>query len=60
MHINLTCDYSMLTFKVFVGICNEMDEILRRFWWTSNPKKDKYMALTAWDRMCKPKIEGME
>lgn len=50
--------YSMSTFKIPTGVYNDMDGIVRKFWWQTDHNKGKYMALKAWDKICKPKREG--
>lgn len=42
----------MATFKVPLGVCKEMDGVAKKFWWTSNPGKSRYLALKV---ICKPK-----
>lgn len=50
--------YTMSTFRVPSGICKEMVGIVRRFRWETSPNKGNFLALKAWDKICKPKREG--
>ncbi|XP_060965096.1 uncharacterized protein LOC133034093 [Cannabis sativa] len=50
--------YSMAVFKLPVAIHNELDGISRRFWWTRDTGKSRYLSLVSWDSICKPKACG--
>ncbi|XP_060965607.1 uncharacterized protein LOC115718055 [Cannabis sativa] len=39
-------------------IINQIDAVLRRFWWTGQSKEGRFLALKAWDTLCKPKQCG--
>ncbi|KAF4375054.1 hypothetical protein F8388_017200 [Cannabis sativa] len=39
-------------------ITNQIDAVLRRFWWTGQSKEGRFLALKAWDSLCKPKQCG--
>lgn len=56
--LQATSVYTMSTFRVPSGICKEMDGIVRRFRWETSPNKGNFLALKAWDKICKPKREG--
>ena len=40
--------YTMSTFKVPQTICHEMDMGMRRFWWTGNLEKARFLAWKNW------------
>ena len=50
--------YSMAVLQFPKGLCNQLDAIVRRFWW--NPKSDKgsFSSPIAWDSLCWPLKEG--
>ena len=50
--------YSMSVLQFPKGFCDQLDAIVRRFWW--NPKSDKgtYSSPIAWDSLCWPLKEG--
>ena len=50
--------YSMSVLQFPKGLCDQLDAIVRRFWW--NPKSDKgtYSSPIAWDSLCWPLKEG--
>ena len=50
--------YTMTVGQLSRSFCEEMDSILKRFWW--GPKKESfhYYAPTAWSKLCTPKNEG--
>lgn len=52
--------YTMLTFKLPDGVSDDMDDMVRKFWWESNPNSGRGMALKSWKEVCKPKrLEGL-
>ena len=51
-------NYAMSTFNVPNNVCNKLDSLSRRFWWKPKKSEGKFLALTAWDNLCKPKCEG--
>jgi hypothetical protein len=50
--------YGMSTFKFPKGLCEELDAIVRKFWWS--PKKDgnQFYTPMAWVNLCKPRSMG--
>ena len=48
----------MAAFQLPKSLCEDMDSVVRRFWW--NPKKDasNYFSPKAWEVLCKPLKEG--
>ena len=50
--------YSMSVLQFPKGLCEQLDAIVRHFWW--NPKSDKgsYSSLIAWASLCWPFKEG--
>lgn len=50
--------YTMSTFKLPSGVCNDLDRALKRFWWSSKQKSGRYLALKKWDDIYKPKEQG--
>ncbi|KAM6543059.1 hypothetical protein CsatB_007506 [Cannabis sativa] len=51
--------YSMLVFILPRRITNQIDAVLRRFWWMEQSKEGRFLALKAWDSLCKPKQCGV-
>lgn len=51
-------NYTLSSFKVLGKICNKLDAISRRFWWKLKESDRKYIACTAWDKLCCPKSQG--
>uniref|UniRef100_A0A803Q8D7 DUF4283 domain-containing protein n=1 Tax=Cannabis sativa TaxID=3483 RepID=A0A803Q8D7_CANSA len=50
--------YTMATFKLLVGICDELDKVTKRFWWTRGMEDKKFLALKSWDAIYKPTCCG--
>lgn len=46
----------MLTFRVPLGVCKDLDAMTKKFWWNSKGKQG--MALKAWNDICWPKELG--
>lgn len=40
-----------------IGVCQQMDRMIRSFWW-GGESKDRRLHLKAWDALCKPKCSG--
>lgn len=50
--------YTMVTYKILATVCNDLDMLVRRFWWRAKLRKAHYLALKAWKDICKPKSVG--
>ena len=49
--------YTMSCFKLLVGLCNELESLIRKFWWGQRRDRRK-IHWVRWSTMCKPKVEG--
>ena len=49
--------YTMSCFKLPVGLCNELESLVRKFWWGQRGDRRK-IHWVKWSTMCKPKGEG--
>lgn len=49
--------HSMTCFKLPQSVCANIQSILTRFWWDSEPEKHK-MSWISWENMAKPKRKG--
>jgi hypothetical protein len=49
--------YSMSVFKFSAGLCDELSQIIRNFWWGDEDDKKK-THWTSWDKMTQPKSHG--
>ena len=49
--------YTMSCFKLPKGLINEIETLIRKFWWGYRGEQSKIHWI-AWDKMCKPKGEG--
>ncbi|XP_060964925.1 uncharacterized protein LOC133033879 [Cannabis sativa] len=50
--------YTMSTFKLPSLSCNELDSIVRRFWWTGSIDSKHFLATKSWNALCQPKQRG--
>ena len=50
--------YTMAVCKLPKGLCEEMDAIVRRFWWGPRKETLHYFTPMAWSKLCTPKKEG--
>lgn len=50
--------YTMSTFVLFKSLCNELDSIIRKFWWQVNSNSLRYLAFKNWKDICKQKNAG--
>ena len=55
--LQATLTYSMNCFKLPLGLCNDPESLIRRFWWGQKGGRRKIHWLK-WDELCKPKKEG--
>ncbi|KAK9992541.1 hypothetical protein SO802_027526 [Lithocarpus litseifolius] len=51
-------NYPMSSFKIPSGVCDKLDTLSRRFWWKPKSQNGHFLALTAWDNICKPTCKG--
>lgn len=49
--------YSFSTFKVHVTLCDSLDSLVSRFWWSNSPKRIG-IAWKAWRDLCTAKEQG--
>jgi hypothetical protein len=49
--------YSMSCFRLPAKLCNELEAMVRRFWWSNNPEQRK-IHWVAWRKLCQPKQKG--
>ena len=50
--------YSMAAFKIPKSICDRMDSLIRRFWWSPKKESSHYLAPLSWASLCKTKKDG--
>jgi hypothetical protein len=50
-------NYAISIFKFFVGLCDELTQIIRNFWWSDEDDRNKVHWM-AWDKMTKLKSQG--
>uniref|UniRef100_A0A2N9FKX2 RNase H type-1 domain-containing protein n=1 Tax=Fagus sylvatica TaxID=28930 RepID=A0A2N9FKX2_FAGSY len=50
--------YGMSAFKFPKGLCEEMDAIVRKFWWNPRTVGNKFFTPKAWADLCSPLSEG--
>ena len=49
--------YSKSCFKLPIGLCNEIEGFIRKFWWGQRGDRRK-IHWVRWEELCKPKSEG--
>lgn len=49
--------YKMCCFKLPMGFCNEIEKLIRKFWWGQRGDYRK-IHWVKWKDMCEPKSEG--
>ena len=49
--------YTMSCFKLPLGLCGDIESIIRKFWWGQKSERRK-VHWVKWDTLCKPKSEG--
>ena len=52
-----TSMYTMNCFKLPDSLCNELNSLMRNFWWGQREKERK-LAWIAWEKICTPEVEG--
>ena len=50
--------YTMSSFLIPKCLCEEMDGILRKLWWSPSKNSNCYFTPLAWDNLCQPKYLG--
>jgi hypothetical protein len=50
--------YGMSIYKFPKGLCENLDAMVRRFWWNPRSDGNKFFTPLAWSRLCKPLSEG--
>lgn len=43
--------YAMSVFLLPVGMCNDLERMMTRFWWSSKDTQGKVIIWKSWDRM---------
>lgn len=49
--------YTMSCFKLLVGLCTKLKNLMAQFWWRQHKEEIKIYQLS-WARLCKPKSSG--
>ena len=49
--------YTMCCFKLPLGLCHEIEKLIRGFWWGQRGDRKKIHWIK-WEDMCEPKSEG--
>jgi hypothetical protein len=49
--------YAMSVFKFSTSLCDDLEQIIRNFWWDDENERKKVHWL-AWDKISKPKLRG--
>ena len=50
--------YTMAAIQLPKKLCEEMDSVIRRFWWAPRKESNHFYAPTAWNNLCTPMQEG--
>nr|GMD54279.1 uncharacterized protein LOC109165997 [Ipomoea batatas] len=50
--------YAMMVFLLLVDLCNDIETILNRFWWTGTVGHGQGLRWKTWSRLCVPKEKG--
>ena len=50
--------YTMSTYKLPKKLCNELDGVVRRFWWSLKQLSNKCYTPMAWKDLCLPFEQG--
>ena len=49
--------YTMSCFKLPLGLCGDIESLIRKFWWGQNGDRRK-VRWVKWETLCKPKMKG--
>ena len=49
--------YTMSCFKLPLGLCNDIESLIRKFWWGQQGERHK-IHWVKWDSLCHPKANG--
>lgn len=49
--------YTMSTFRIPNGLCNDLDAMVHRFWWGHKKGSNRFLALKVWKDLWRPKKE---
>jgi hypothetical protein len=49
----------MASFKFPRGLCEELDAIVRKFWWSLKSNSNRFYTPLAWSKLCKPHSLGV-
>ena len=50
--------YTMSCFLIPKSLYEEMDNMLKKFWWSPSKNSNRYFTPFAWDNFCQPKYLG--
>ena len=53
-----TPTYTMANFQIPKDLCEEMDALIRKFWWNPKNSSSHYFTPMALDHLCHPKNQG--
>ena len=51
-------NYAMSVFLLPIEMCRDMEQMMCKFWWKTNPKKSKGIHWMSWDKLCKSNMYG--
>uniref|UniRef100_A0A803QDX6 Reverse transcriptase domain-containing protein n=1 Tax=Cannabis sativa TaxID=3483 RepID=A0A803QDX6_CANSA len=51
-------NYAMSVFLIPKGICEDLEQLMCKFWWKSSSKNKSGIHWMKWDRMCEAKDQG--
>ena len=49
--------YTMSCFKIPIGLCSEIESLVKKFWWGQRGERRK-IHWVKWESLCQPKKEG--
>jgi len=47
--------YRLSTFDAPAKVCNNLDSLMKKFWWIPKKNYSRYLALKTWENLCQPK-----